>query len=109
MFKLLSGFGNKTKEAILEIYNRKIVDVSAANFVWKSGQQDIPFKLVCNGDDVKLNVVLEGEVDGGSAEDNAELYDYYPFPKGEGSNARVVKIYTDAGNTIGSVKIWAVR
>lgn len=109
ILKLLTG-RKKVTEATLEIEERKPIVLSSTDFVWDANSTNSYFKIVADGDDVKLNVLLAGETDQTTAAANLTYQGgYYPFPKGEGSNCKVLKVYKDAGNTIGTVKLWAVR
>ena len=90
---------NKVTGATLEIGQRKVIDLSSTDFVWGLNSVNAWFKIVTK-DDCFLNVVLLEETGGDTAAENATLYGYYPFPKGEGSNAKVIKVFKDASNTI---------
>lgn len=93
---------NPRTEPRLEFDKRKVIDVSANDFIWMTGSNNSWFKIVTDGD-YKLKVQLLGET-----EAEGKACGYFTFPSGEGSNAKVLKVFHDDGNTIGT-KMWAVR
>lgn len=101
MSGLTSGTRPRT-EPKLEFDVRKVIDVSVNNFVWDTNTRNAWFKIVCDGD-FKLKVQLLGETE---AEGLAN--GFFVFPSGEGSNAKVMKVFHDDNNTLGT-KMWAVR
>ena len=101
MSGLTSGTRPRT-EPKLEFDKSKVIDVSSVDFVWYPNSRNAWFKIVCDGD-YKLKVQLLGETE---AEGKAN--GFRPFPNGEGSNAKVMKVFKDAGNTLGTA-MWAVR
>jgi hypothetical protein len=99
--------GKHATAAILEYGQHKLFSVASADFKFFANSDNTWFKIVTD-EDSKLNVLLIDEEDLGSAAANAAVRGYLPFKAGEGSNAKVVKVYHDASNTIGGL-LWAVR
>lgn len=101
--------GKKTVSTTIPEYSqRKKIVVTSTDFVWDSAGTNAWFKIVTT-EDCLLNVQLFDEDTPASASANATAYGYFPFKAGEGSNARVIKVFTDEGNTIGTATMWAVR
>lgn len=108
MGKELAGRKN-TSQTTPEYGKLDFIDVSSNDYTWQGVNSNAWFKIV-TVDDCLLNVVLDEMDDPGTAVANLAALggQYFPFKAGEGSNARVKKIYHDAGNTIGGY-MWAVR
>jgi hypothetical protein len=99
--------GRSASTAIMEYGRHLLFSVASTDFVWFANNRNNWFKIVTE-DDCKLNVLLKDEKDLGSAAANAAVRGYLPFKAGEGSNAKVIKVYKDASNTISGL-LWAVR
>jgi len=102
----LAGKGT-VSTTIPEYSKRRKINISSSDFVWNSAGTNAWFKIVTT-EDCLLNVQLFDEAAPASASANATTYGYFPFKAGEGSNARVIKVFHDASNTIGG-DMWAVR
>jgi hypothetical protein len=101
--------GNKRKTgSILEYEVRKPISVASADFVWNGNSNKPAFFKIVTTEDCSLNVVLAGETDPGTAALNLTAQGLFPFKAGEGSNAKVVKVYHDDTNVINGL-MWAVR
>lgn len=94
--------GNPVAATKLEYTQRKVIDNSTADWVWDANSPNTWFKIVV-ADDCLLKVQLTGETE---AEGKAN--GFFIFQAGEGSNARVIKVFTDGSDTIGGT-MWAVR
>ena len=95
--------GSRPQTATIVEYDfRKVIDISSTDFKWDEDSDNAFFKIVCDGD-YKLKCRLVGETE---AEGKAN--GFFPFPTGEGSNAKVLEVYKDAESTMGT-KMWAVR
>ena len=89
----------------LEIEERKLVSLASADFAWDSTVVTNSWFKVVTAADCLLKCKLLGET---YTDTEAKALGYYPFPAGEGSNAKVVKLYHDDSNTIGGA-IFAVK
>ena len=100
---------NKVSQTTPEYGKLDFIDISSADYEWGGGGNNAWFKVVTT-EDCYLNAVLDEMDDPGTAVANLAALggQYFPFKAGEGSNARVKKIYHDAGNVIGGY-MWAVR
>jgi hypothetical protein len=95
----------RVTEPTLEIEQRKLVSLASADFIWDTGLDTNSWFKVVTAADCFLKCKLLGET---YTDTEAKALGYYPFPTGEGSNAKVVKLYHDDSNTIGGA-IFAVR